>query len=58
MKDRAMQALYLLALTRLETTADRNSYGFRPSRSAADAIEQCLLISVVRALRNGYWKAI
>lgn len=44
MKDRAMQALYLLALDPVsETTADRNSYGFRPARSAADAIEQCFV---------------
>jgi len=39
---RAMQALYLLALNPIaETTGDRNSYGFRPERSTADAIEQC-----------------
>lgn len=42
MHDRAMQALYLLALDPIaETTADLNSYGFRPMRSTADAIEQC-----------------
>jgi RNA-directed DNA polymerase len=42
MHDRAMQALYLLALEPIvETTGDRNSYGFRRARSAADAIEQC-----------------
>jgi RNA-directed DNA polymerase len=42
MHDRAMQALYLLALDPIaETTADHNSYGFRPMRSTADAIEQC-----------------
>ena len=42
MKDRAMQALYLLTLVPVaETTADPNSYGFRPERSTADAIEQC-----------------
>ena len=42
MKDRAMQALYLLALLPVaETTADPHSYGFRPKRSTADAIEQC-----------------
>ena len=42
MKDRAMQALYLLALLPVaETTADPNSYGFRPKRSTADAFEQC-----------------
>ncbi|WP_299010856.1 group II intron reverse transcriptase/maturase [uncultured Shewanella sp.] len=44
MQDRAMQALYLLALEPVsETTADRNSYGFRPMRSTADAIEQCFV---------------
>jgi len=42
--DRAMQALHLLALEPVaETTADKNSYGFRPKRSAADAIAQCFL---------------
>ncbi len=42
MKCRAMQALYLLALDPVaETTADANSYGFRPGRSTADAIEAC-----------------
>jgi RNA-directed DNA polymerase len=42
MKDRAQQALYLLALDPVvETTADNNSYGFRQQRSCADAIEQC-----------------
>ncbi|MBK6971949.1 MAG: reverse transcriptase N-terminal domain-containing protein [Sterolibacteriaceae bacterium] len=40
--DRAMQALYLLALAPVaETLGDRNSYGFRPERSTADAIKQC-----------------
>jgi RNA-directed DNA polymerase len=42
MKDRAMQALYLLALEPIsETKADANSYGFRPQRCTADAIEHC-----------------
>jgi RNA-directed DNA polymerase len=42
MKDRAMQALYLLALDPVaEVTSDPNSYGFRQERSPADAIEQC-----------------
>lgn len=42
MRDRAMQALYLLALDPIvESVADHNSYGFRPHRSTADAIEQC-----------------
>src|SRR5882762_9562212 len=41
MCDRAQQALYLLALDPImETTADKNSYGFRQQRSCADAIEQ------------------
>src|SRR5439155_6280859 len=42
MHDRAMQALYLLALDPIaETRGDPNSYGFRTERSTADAIEQC-----------------
>jgi hypothetical protein len=42
MKDRAQHALHLLALDpAVETTADHNSYGFRPQRSCADAIKQC-----------------
>lgn len=45
MKDRAMQALYLLALEPIsETTGDRCSYGFRPGRSTADAIECCFKV--------------
>jgi RNA-directed DNA polymerase len=44
MRDRAMQALYLLALDPVaETLADPNSYGFRTARSAADAIEACFI---------------
>jgi RNA-directed DNA polymerase len=50
MKCRAMQALYLLALDPVaETTADANSYGFRPQRSTADAIEQCFAILAKQA---------
>ncbi len=42
MKDRAMQALYLLALQPVaETLADPHSYGFRPERCTADAIDYC-----------------
>src|ERR1700732_2316939 len=42
MKDRAQQALHLLALDPVvETAADHNSYGFRQQRACADAIEQC-----------------
>jgi len=41
MKDRTMQALHKLALEPVaETLADKNSYGFRPERACADAIEQ------------------
>jgi RNA-directed DNA polymerase len=44
MRDRAMQALHLLALNPVaETIGDRNSYGFRVERSTADAIEQCYI---------------
>lgn len=40
MQDRAMQTLHALALLPVsETTADWNSYGFRPERCTADAIE-------------------
>jgi len=42
MYDRAMQAVYAMALTPVaETTADPHSYGFRPYRSCADAVGQC-----------------
>jgi RNA-directed DNA polymerase len=42
MTDRAMQALYLLALDPIaETLTEPNSYGFRWERSTADAIDQC-----------------
>jgi len=45
MKDRAMQALYKLALEPVaEVTADPNSYGFRPGRATQDAIEQCFKV--------------
>ena len=40
-RDRAMQALYLMALEPVaETRADRNSYGFRRYHCCADAIDQ------------------
>jgi len=42
MRDRAMQALFLMALDPIaETIADGASYGFRRGRSCADAIERC-----------------
>ena len=51
MHDRAMQALYLLALDPIaETQADPNSYGFRLDRSTADAIEQCHIVLALRQL--------
>jgi len=54
MKDRAMQALYLLALAPVaETTGDTNSYGFRPERSTADAMGQCFIVLAPR--RSADW---
>jgi RNA-directed DNA polymerase len=45
MLDRATQALHLLTIEPIaESTADGHSYGFRPCRSTADAIEQCFII--------------
>jgi RNA-directed DNA polymerase len=45
MKCRGQQALHLLALEPIaEILSDKNSYGFRPKRSCADAIEQCFNI--------------
>lgn len=44
MKCRAMQGLHLLALDPIaEFYADRNSYGFRPKRSTADALGACFI---------------
>ena len=54
MKDRAMQALHLLALEPVaETTGDPNSYGFKPERSTADAGAQCF--NVLAAARMAQW---
>jgi len=51
MKDRAMQALYLLALEPVaETTADPHSYGFRKERACRDAIEQCFRVLSTRRM--------
>ena len=48
--DRAMQALYALALAPIaETLADKNSYGFREGRRCADALEQCFNCLAQRA---------
>lgn len=44
MKDRAFQALHLLALEPIsETLADKGSYGFRALRSCHDALERCFI---------------
>ncbi len=44
MKDRAMQALFALALKPMgETLADLNSYGFREMRCCQDAIQQIFI---------------
>ena len=45
MLDRAMQALYLLALDPMaEVQADHHSYGFRLQRCPADAMAQCFTV--------------
>lgn len=54
MRCRAMQALHLLALEPIaETTADPNSYGFRPERATADAGEQCF--NVLAKKKGAQW---
>ena len=55
MTDRAMQALFLLALDPVsETTADTHSYGFRKGRSTHDALAQCFLV-LCRPARSPQW---
>lgn len=50
MRDRAMQALYLLALEPVaESTSDPNSYGFRTNRSTADAMAQ-IFVTISRRI--------
>lgn len=54
MKDRAMQALHLFTLLPLaEYKADNNSYGFRPYRSCADAIQHCF--QILRHKNSAKW---
>lgn len=54
MRDRAMQALYALALDPVaESTADANSYGFRLERRTADAIEHCF--TALARKRSPHW---
>ena len=60
MNDRGQQAIHLMALEpAVEIIADRHSYGFRPDRSCADAIERCFNASSKQGLcpmgtRRGY----
>lgn len=55
MKDRAMQALHMLALLPIaETLADHHSYGFRPKRSTADAIDRCFML-LSRRKHSAQW---
>jgi len=45
MEDRGRQAVHLQAFALIaEAVADNNSYGFRPKRQCADAIDQCFKI--------------
>jgi len=54
MHDRAMQALYALALAPVaETLADSNSYGFREGRSCADALQHAFLVLATK--RSPQW---
>jgi len=52
--DRARQAVYLQARQPMaETTGDHNSYGLRPTRRCADAIDQCF--KVLRQKSSATW---
>jgi RNA-directed DNA polymerase len=52
--DRARQAVDLQALQPVaETTADPNSYGFRPKRRCAEASDQC--VKVLRQQTSATW---
>ena len=58
MRDRAMQALHLLAVEPVgETRADANSYGFRPYRCVADAMKQCRTVLSQRASAQWIFEA-
>ena len=58
MYDRAMQALYALALEPVaETTADGKSFGFRKGRCAQDACEYLFnALSRKHISRSGFWR--
>lgn len=54
MQDRGRQAVHLQALSPVaETLADPNSYGFRPKRRCADAIDQCF--KILRQKTSASW---
>jgi RNA-directed DNA polymerase len=54
LEDRAPQAVYLQALQPIaETTVDQDSYGFRPKRRCADAIDQCF--KILRQKTSATW---
>jgi RNA-directed DNA polymerase len=54
MEDRGRQAVHLQALSPIaETLADLNSYGFRPKRQCADAIDQCF--KILRQKTSASW---
>lgn len=54
MRDRAMQALYAMALKPIaETRGDPNSYGFRDRRSCHDAIQQ--VFNALAKLHSAQW---
>ncbi len=54
LKDRAMQALFLMALDPIaETQANQNAYGFRKNRSAQDAAGQ--LCNVLAQKHSAQW---
>lgn len=56
MRDRAMQALYLLGLDPIaETQADRHSYGFRLERCCQDALQHCFLALRRRSKSSLSW---
>jgi RNA-directed DNA polymerase len=57
LKDRALQALSLLALAPLaDTLAEPNSYGCRLERSTADAIDQCPRVWSLRTSAQGMFE--
>ncbi len=54
MEDRGRQAVHLQALAPIaEAVADHNSYGFRPKRQCADAIDQCF--KILRQKTSASW---